>query len=294
MMDCRCYDDDCVIHKLTLDQKMYATTFLNETNNGKKNAIMEIKRWIQESNDLCARTDDFFILRFLRACKFNIEKTKTKMWNYYKQRSILPEWYTNKDPFRSELQELFNIGVFLPLRQLDNEGRMVILLRVTRHNPSIHTLSNVIKVGLMTLDVLTRDHVAGSVCGVVAFIDLDGVKMGHVSQLRPDIVHNVVHAWQGCYPLRIQALNFINAPEYVDVILRLFKRLMNEKLKQRIHVYTSKMKDSCLKNVPADRLPAEYGGTNGTIDELKAYWKKIVEDNRDWIIDDEKYKVIKK
>lgn len=55
-------------------------------------------------------TDDFFILRFLRVCKFDIEKTKTKIRNYHKQRSDLPEWFMNKDPFQPELQELLDIG----------------------------------------------------------------------------------------------------------------------------------------------------------------------------------------
>lgn len=54
--------------------------------------------------------DDFLIHRFLRVCKFNLEKTKTRMQNYYKQRSHLTEWYLNQDPFRSELQELLELG----------------------------------------------------------------------------------------------------------------------------------------------------------------------------------------
>ncbi|TGZ38945.1 Uncharacterized protein DBV15_12730, partial [Temnothorax longispinosus] len=55
-------------------------------------------------------TDDFLILRFLRVCKFNLEKTKIRIKNHYKQRSDLPEWHMNKDPFLPKLQELLDMG----------------------------------------------------------------------------------------------------------------------------------------------------------------------------------------
>ncbi|KYN11087.1 hypothetical protein ALC57_16746, partial [Trachymyrmex cornetzi] len=55
-------------------------------------------------------SDNFLILRFLIVCKFNIEKCKIRIRNYYKQRSDLPEWFTNTDPFRPKLQEILNLG----------------------------------------------------------------------------------------------------------------------------------------------------------------------------------------
>jgi len=55
-------------------------------------------------------TDDFFILRFLRTCKFNIEKTKLKIRNYQMHRVKMPEWYANRDPLQQKLQELLELG----------------------------------------------------------------------------------------------------------------------------------------------------------------------------------------
>jgi hypothetical protein len=55
-------------------------------------------------------TDDFFILRFLRGCKFDLEKSKRKLRSYYEQRSMSPEWFTNRDPFLPEIQEMLALG----------------------------------------------------------------------------------------------------------------------------------------------------------------------------------------
>lgn len=122
---------------------------------------------------------------------------------------------------------------------------------------------------MMTLDLWTRNNIEGSIYGCVVYIDLDLVRMGHATQMRPNVVMNIVHSWQGCFPMRIKSLNFINAPEYADVVLRVFKCFMNEKLKQRVHIYTKKMMHNCFNDIPTNILPVEYGGTDGTIVELK-------------------------
>ncbi|KAL6252092.1 hypothetical protein P5V15_015077 [Pogonomyrmex californicus] len=53
--------------------------------------------------------NDFSILQYLRICKFSIEETKTRIQNYHKLRSDIPEWYANKDPFRPELQTILDL-----------------------------------------------------------------------------------------------------------------------------------------------------------------------------------------
>lgn len=60
--------------------------------------------------NLLSLLDYFSILRFLRSCKFDIEKTKTKLHNYYAQRTQLPEWYADRNPLLSEMQEMFKLG----------------------------------------------------------------------------------------------------------------------------------------------------------------------------------------
>ena len=43
-------------------------------------------------------------------------------------------------------------------------------------------------------------------------------------------------------------------------------------------------------DVGLEILPAEYGGSNGTIEELTKYWKKKVEDNRNNLMKISKFK----
>lgn len=122
---------------------------------------------------------------------------------------------------------------------------------------------------MMVFDLSSRDHVAGSLRGVFAIIDMNGVGLGHALQMRPNIIKNLVHSWQGCCPIRIQSINFVNIPVYIDVVLSIFKQFMNAKLKQRLSVYRRDVTNNCYKQLPVEILPAEYGGTDGSLWELK-------------------------
>ncbi|XP_043600511.1 retinol-binding protein pinta-like [Bombus pyrosoma] len=278
------------ICKLSTEEKAYMAANLNETDEIRPIKIAEIRQWITENEDLHAPTDDFFILRFLRACKFNIEKTKSKLWNYYKQRANLPEWYSNRDPFLPELQELFDLGVFLPLRKLDNEGRMVVIIRAAAHSPNRHKMSDMLKASLMILDLALRDHESVTIHGITAILDISGITYEHVFQLPPNVIKNLVHAWQGCYPVRIYSLDFINTHKFINTVLNVFRSFMTTKLKQRVHVH-ARDKLKLYETLPVNMLPKEYGGMNGTVKELSEYWKHTVIENGEWFAEQEKYKL---
>ncbi|KZC06013.1 Alpha-tocopherol transfer protein [Dufourea novaeangliae] len=272
------------------EEKEYAAAYLNETDKDRPIKIAELKRWIVENDELDAPTDDFFLLRFLRASKFNVDKAKSKLRNYYKQRATVPEWYTDRNPCLPKLQELFDLGVLLPLRKLDNEGRMVVIVRAAAHNPSRHKMADMLKAALMVLDLALRDHESMTIHGVTAILDIGGMTYEHVFQLSLNVIKNLVHAWQDCYPVRIHALNFINSPRFVNVVLNIFRGFMKGKLKQRVHVY-ARGKLKLYETLPNYILPEEYDGTNGTINELIEYWKRAVENNSEWFAEQEKYKL---
>ncbi|KAG8230783.1 hypothetical protein J437_LFUL011347 [Ladona fulva] len=84
-------------------------------------------------------------------------------------------------------------------------------------------------------------------------------------------------------------MSFINGPSYVDVVLNIFRRFMNQKMASRVFVHGRNV-ESFHKIVPADILPEEYGGKKGKLVDLIEHWKRRVMEKRDWFLEDEKYK----
>lgn len=137
----------------------------------------------------------------------------------------------------------------------------------------------------MILDVALRDHESVTIYGVTSILDLDNITYEHVLQLPPNVIRNLVHAWQGCYPVRIYSLDFINAHRFVNTVLNIFRSFMNTKLKQRVHVH-SRDKLKLNETLPKNILPKEYGGTNGTVKELSGiyfYFECLVKVNANCI-----------
>lgn len=88
--------------------------------------------------------------------------------SHYKQRAERVEWFDYRDPFLTELSELLSIGVFLPVRQKDEENRQIVIIRTAAHNPSKHKQNDVFKVGRMILDYLVAMDESISVYGIRA------------------------------------------------------------------------------------------------------------------------------
>lgn len=90
------------------------------------------------------------------------------LFSHYKQRAERDEWFTFRDPFLTELSDLIQIGVFLPLLRKDKENRQIVIIRAAAHNPSKHKQVDVFKVGRMILDYLCSVDESISVFGIRA------------------------------------------------------------------------------------------------------------------------------
>lgn len=73
-------------------------------------SLKVLKDWIGKSPHLRARTDDQFLVMFLRCCKYSIEKAKSKIDLFYTLRTHTPEWIQDRDPKKIRLGEILRLG----------------------------------------------------------------------------------------------------------------------------------------------------------------------------------------
>ncbi|CAH0554607.1 unnamed protein product [Brassicogethes aeneus] len=269
------------------ESKKYAEENLNESDENRDSCLTEIRDWLEENKHLNARPEDKYILPFLRGCKFDLDKTKVKISNFYTMKRDRPEWFSNRDPLSPEIQQLVRLGVFLPLPVL-HDNKLVVIIKTAVHNPKIHSQDDVFKAGKMILEIACMESEYSSIYGVIAIFDMSGLSLAHARQLPPSVIKKVVYAWQN-YHCRPKQLEFINAPTYVNVVLNIFRSFMSDKLKGRVQVHFSGY-DSLYKAVGRDVLPEEYGGNGGKISELIQYWENKLVEYSDWFREDEVYK----
>ncbi|XP_014254578.1 retinol-binding protein pinta-like [Cimex lectularius] len=267
--------------KINENDLKYCADRLNESPEKLELYLAQMRDFLKGKEELRAKTDDYNLIRFLRAAKYDIEKAKKKISCYYKFRNECDAWFKDRNPNLNDISALLEIGLFLPVLQRDSKGRCIIIVRSVKHDPKVHSIDSVFKVGFMVLDLLFDKFEDTSVYGVKVIFDLDGVCLGHAQQLSISIIKRAVHSWQECYPVRVKSLDWVNTPTYINVVLNIFRSFMNQKLKKRVYVHgkdTSKLYERFERGI----LPEEYGGEGGKLDALIAFWRDAVMNNKDW------------
>ncbi|XP_044754742.1 retinol-binding protein pinta-like [Coccinella septempunctata] len=273
--------------EFSVDIKHYAENILHETTENRQKGLEELMKWATANSNLHIRTDEKYIIPFLRGCKFDVEKTKEKLTHFYTMRRDVPEWFTNRNPHLSEIQDLTKMGTFIVLKETF-ENKLVMIVRPTMPDPSTYDLDTIIKTGTMILDVAVMEEELAQIYGVYAIIDLKNTGFRHVRQYTPTRIKNIVNAWQN-YHCRPKKLLFINAPTFIHVVLNIFKSFMTQKLKERIQV-SYEGNSALVNSIDTSILPQDYGGNRETMSELGLHWIEKLNSYKEWFFEDEKYK----
>lgn len=195
------------------------------------------------------------------------------------------EWFSNRNPSLKEIQELLDLGVFLPIDGVDEEQRKVVIIRTAVHDPKVHSQNDVFKVMKMILDLLIKYESENCARGIVAIFDMNGVQLGHAMQLNPKLIKRSVESWQA-YPYQPKLLEFVNTPMHVNLVLNTFRVFMTPKMRSRVVVQKRKCSVKC------ENLPSDLGGKGPSYKELAVHWKRLVEQNAAFYVEDDKYKSI--
>lgn len=97
-------------------------------------------------------------------------------------------------------------------------------------------------------------------------------------------MYRAVHCWEN-YACKVKKLEFINAPQHVNVILDIFLKCMSKKLASRVSVTRGS------STVEAN-LPKDLGGNGPSYDDLAKYWKQKTQEKSKWFAEQEQYKMI--
>lgn len=115
-------------------------------------------------------------------------------------------------------------------------------------------------------ETAVKYYPAVTMYGSVLLIDAVNPSFRQMLQLRPHLLMNLVHSIQNCYPVKFDKFNLFNVPKILEPLIKLTKSFMDEKTRNKIYICSSVFPYS--KDIPVEILPVEYGGTDGTCQEL--------------------------
>lgn len=83
---------------------------LNETPEGIAKHLKDFRKWIELQNHLKSRTDDQFLISFLRGCKYDLERAKSKLDKYYTLKTRYPDFYSIQNIDDPKVISLYRMG----------------------------------------------------------------------------------------------------------------------------------------------------------------------------------------
>lgn len=108
------------------------------------------------------------------------------------------------------------------------------LMRPGVCDPAKYSMTDVMRVQSMILDILMRESDQLVIAGQIVILDLENTGMGHFLQMNPTLVKKMTTLSQEASPLRQKGLHYIHTPTGFETIFNLFKGFMNEKNKKRV------------------------------------------------------------
>lgn len=236
----------------------YAREELGESPDTRAAALQELRDMIFERGEVEPhRTDDLFLLRFLRARCFHVERAHKLLVSYYKFIEDNP--YIQKGVSLMELDFIGEDDVLGVLPYREQTGRRIMYYRIGNWDPSRCTVEDLLKASLAVLELGILEQRA-QILGGIAIFDLEGLSLSHTWYLTPSVAAKVMALMGMAFPMRIHAIHIINQSWLFDIVFSMFKPFLQEKMREKIHIHGCNL-ESLHAHIDPKFLPEKYGGT---------------------------------
>ncbi|KAH6935413.1 hypothetical protein HPB50_005573 [Hyalomma asiaticum] len=253
------------IGDMTADLEEMARRELGETPEVKAKCIEKLRRLLAEEPWLECPTDEEFLVKFLRARKYDVEESLKNIRKYFRVKQETREMFDNLNPYSVPFDAACREHRLVTVsRQRDSLGRGVVLLRLGAWNSGMCSLNDYFRVSLVQVEWLLFQQDV-QIRGVVFVLDFKGLSVYHITQYTPYFMSKLLYLMQDCYPIRVKALYVIHNPALFDILFAAAKRFMKPKLLQRVRLLGHDLA-KLHSLLPSDVIPKEAGGTHELYD----------------------------
>jgi hypothetical protein len=215
------------------------------------------------------RMDDAFLLRFLRARKFDLAKAKEMLIAEEKWRK---EFGVDDIVANFDFKEKETVDKYYPqyYHKNDKDGRPLYVERLGQLDIkalyAVTTQERQLQRLVFEYEKFLNErlpacskasgHPVETVCTI---LDLGGVSLSNFYRVK-DYVSAASSIGQDRYPETMGKFYIINAPWAFSAVWAIIKPWLDEVTVKKIDILGSSYKDTLLKQIPVENLPKEFGG----------------------------------
>ncbi|KAL5014873.1 hypothetical protein ScPMuIL_009143 [Solemya velum] len=216
------------------------------------------------------RSDNAFILRFLRTRKFDIFESFKLYARYFAYRQENLNLFRKFHASEPSIKEALLDGLPGVLPRCDHFGRRILVLYSANWDNTRYGLAAIYRAVLLTLEKLI-DEDASQINGFVIIVDWSQFTFKQSTWLNPKVLKLMIEGLQDCFPARFGAIHFINQPWYIEAVFKMLKPFLKEKNKNKIFMHGINL-GILHEHIHKEVLPAELGGVEPPYNNQ--YWAK--------------------
>ncbi|XP_076023520.1 SEC14-like protein 2 isoform X2 [Genypterus blacodes] len=230
-------------------------------------ALQQFRERIQDILPQLPAQHDHFLLRWLRARNFNLQKSEAMLRKHLefrrqmKVQTITTEW---RPP---EVIEKYLSG---GMCGYDREGSPIWYDVIGPMDPKGLFLSaskqDFIKSKIRDCEMLQKEcslqsqRLGRNVESVTMIYDVEGLGLKHLLKPAIETYGEILQMFEANYPEGLKRLFVIKAPKLFPVAYNLVKHFLSENTRQKILILGANWQEMLLKYIDAEELPAIYGG----------------------------------
>ncbi|XP_075214506.1 alpha-tocopherol transfer protein-like isoform X2 [Lycorma delicatula] len=202
------------------------------------------------------RTDDDFLMKFLRAKEYNVESAFNQIKNY---QSFLSRHYTWREVQMDMITKALGSGTVNVLEQRDIKNRRILWFRAANWQPLDVSPDQLLQIGILCAELGVLEP-STQRSGLALIFDLKDFGLSHLRYITPSFARRMVFIMAECLPLKITAVHIVNEPSPFSLLFSIYKKFLNEKISERIFFHGQSL-SSLHEHIEPEILPVELGGT---------------------------------
>ncbi|KAJ0172875.1 hypothetical protein K1T71_011051 [Dendrolimus kikuchii] len=218
--------------------------------------IKVFRDWLMTQPHLPGKfiTDLDLILAY-HCCDRSLAVAQSVLDLHYTQRSL--HSFLNERVVDRNIEMCLNTVLFALLPEYDVDGNNVLYVRLNDPDPKKFVFFDSVKTFMMIFDLYQCG--AGTCLGGRLIIDMDAATFSHVTKIEITTLKHILYFIQECMLIKINGVNFLNAPYFMDKVMMLIRPFLKKALLDIINIHP--VGDTSIFDIVPKRLfPKECGG----------------------------------
>ncbi|BHF57871.1 hypothetical protein SprV_0100081700 [Sparganum proliferum] len=234
--------------------------------------LESFRRWLSSMPHLKCRTDDAFLLAFLRHAKFNHSKAQKRLDNFCTFRTSesvgAPSWFNYEEDRLKVLMD-FASRKLISVLGFTQDGVVCILMKVANWPQYATNPQELNKAWQTWNDALLCDERI-QIGGGAFIMDFEGISKREIVKFQdPHASKLSAMYYQEAVPFRTKKLVYLNMPKFFEVFFKATLAWFSDKMKSKVLILQKDLKPA-YDSVPGleELMPSEYNGGNCSFDEI--------------------------